>query len=286
MIQTIVRGIGGTVETLFERGAPTSCSVVLYTDGGSKRVNGESCSVDAVATTLSASATAKSTTVTVTSATGIITGRRYILGAVDSTEAYEHVTVKSLSGSTATTWAPILFDHTNGAQFRGLRVYYSASATAVPSTWTNGHAVFTPTDGSDPQTETVHCARSKFPDQLIDTNDIRGVYANADKFFSKIDFPAAFRAARNGVLRDLGGSVIVNTVLATEEFRVLGAYRMFLDRRIDAGPEWTAVFDEAQKEYERIIQKYKEQLPVDADQDGSTTGAADCWYTSVELKRA
>lgn len=285
--QTLVKNIGGTVETQFLDRQPASCTVSVYTSEGAAKVSAQSATVDPVATTLSQAAAAKASTVVLASATGVLVNRRYRLGAASGgTEPDEVVTVKSLSGTTATLWAPLVVAHSSGATFQGTRASYAVTSTQADAVWTNGWATFTPPTG-DTITEAVECYLTKIPDFLCDESDLRRVFPKLAKILdAELDLPAALREARDETLLDLGGKNRAHTFLGFAELRRQAALKFWLLRRYSFGDEWTAQFAVMEAEYEKRKTELIATLPIDADQDGTTSGINDTGFVSGRLERS
>lgn len=282
MLQSVIKGRGGTIETYFLAGRPTSCTVSVYDGSGSAKVSAASGTVDTVNTTITEPADALDTTLTVASATGIVAGRRYLLGANPGAEA---VGVKDIVGSVVTLWAPLVYGHADNETFVGLRVSYAVDSTAAAGLWWDGYAVFTPLTG-DENTETVDCVRRKIPESLIDHSDIRLIIPKEQHALSaELDLGLAFRAARDNMLIDLGGKNRAQTILGVDHFRRPCAIRFWLDRRTEFGEEWAPQMLVLEKEYERLIEQIISQAPVDADQDGATNGPEDRGWTVIQLER-
>lgn len=284
--QVLTKNVGGTVETQFLDRQPASCLVSVFTGEGSAKVSAAAATVDTVATTLNGAVAAKATTVVVASATGIITNRRYRIGGTAAGEADEVVTVKLVSGTTVTPWAPLGLAHSTGATFQGCRVSYAVTSTAADNVWTNGWATFTPPTG-DTITEAVECYLTKIPDFLCDESDLRLVFPKLGKNLdAEMDMVAALREARDEVLLDLGGKNRAHTFLGAAEFRRQAALKFWLLRRYSFGDEWTAQFVAMEAEYEKRKTELIATMPVDADQDGTTTGVNDTGFVSGRLERA
>lgn len=283
--EVLIKNVGGTVETYFVDRRPATCTVTLYSDQGSIKVDAASATVDPVTTTASV-ITAGTTTVTLADASSVVSGRRYILGTTASTAPQEIVTVKSLASSTATLVHPTLYAHNAGDAFRGGRVYYTVASTAVTGTWFGGYAVFTP-DAGDPLTEAVDCSLRKIPDYLCDLAYCYLVFPEGKaKLSARLDVSLALKEARNSFLRDLGGKFQVQCMLADDDLRYGCALRFWLMRRFEFGPDWTEMMDKLQAEYEHEVAKLQTQMPVDGDSDGVTTGPNDGGVTSGRLERA
>jgi len=286
-IQVLQKDVGGTIETQFLDRQPSSCTVTLYTDAGTKKVDAASATVDSVATTLSSAAAAKATTIALASATGVVVNRRYRLGAATaSTEPHEVVTVKSLSASTATLWAPLLVAHAAGSAVQGTRVSYAVASTAADSTWIGGWADFTPNSG-DVVSEGVDCYLRKIPEFACDESDLRQIWPKADKALdAELDLPAAIKQARDMFLLDLGGKTRSHCFIGADVFRRAVAVKFWLLRRFSFGDAWTAQMDKLEAEYERLVKDLQQQTPADVDQDGTTSGRDDGGWTTISLERA
>ncbi len=282
MLQSVIKGRGGTIETYFLGGQPVSCTVSLYDGNGSAKVSAAAGVVDTVSTTISAAADAGDTEITVVSATGLVAGRRYLLGVSPGAEV---VGVKDIVGLVVTLWAPLVYGHASAETLKGLRVSCAVDATAAASVWWDGYAVFTPLTG-DENTETVDCVRRKIPEALIDETDIRMIIPKDQAALSaELDRGLAYRAARDNMLMDLGGKNRAQTILGVDHFRRPCAIRFWLDRRTEFGEEWAPQMKVLEGEYERLLEQIVSQAPVDADQDGATNGPEDRGFTVIQLER-
>ena len=282
MLQALLKDRGGTVETYFVDRRPTSCTVSIYDGSGSAKVDSAACTVDSVNTTTTASVDVDVDTISLASVTGIVAGRRYLLGGT----VPEVVSVKAVAGSAVTLWAPLGLEHASGSAFQGLRVSYAVSGASCGALWWDGYADFVP-DSGDVQTESVDCVRRKVPEQLIDVSDIRELFSEEQKALSaSLDLPRAFRSARDQMLIDFGGKNRANTLIGTDHFRRPCAAKFWLMRRHEFGPEWQDAMTVLEREYDGLIQRLISQVPVDADQDGSTNGPNDRGFTVITLERA
>jgi hypothetical protein len=285
--QVLTKGVGGTVETQFLDRYVTSCTVGVYNAQGSAKVPaGTAATVDTVNTTLNGAVAARATSVILTSATGVVCNRRYRIGGVAAGEPNEVVTVKAVSGTTVTLWAPLVVAHATLAAFAGTRVSYAVTSTQAGEVWTNGWATFTPTSG-DTITEAVECYLTKIPEFLCDESDLRLVFPKlAKNLDAELDLPQALREARDETLLDLGGKNRAHTFLGAAEFRRQAALKFWLLRRYSFGDEWTAQFTVMEAEYERRKTELIATMPIDADQDGTTSGQNDYGFTVGRLERA
>lgn len=285
-IQAIVKGVGGTVDTYFLTGPPSSCTVTLYSDAGSAKVSAAAATVDSVSTTTVATVAAKASSVVLTSAAGVVEGRRYLLGAIASTEPSEVVTVRSLSASTASLVAPTMFAHTAATQFRGIRVSYAVSSTQADALWWGGHADFIPAAG-DPISEVVDCVKHKIPDALCDESDLREVFPKLAKMVdAELDISRSLRVARDEFLVDFGGKFRVHSALGAGEYRRACAMRWWLNRRYGLGADWKEDMDVLYEDYKTRIAHLQSQVPFDTDGDERTDGVDDHGFTTVALERA
>jgi len=285
-IQALIKNVGGTIETYFLDRQVTTCTVSLYTSTGTKKVDTASATCDTTSTTTSAIAEAGDDTLTLTSASGVVEGRQYLLGGTDGSEPREVVTAKSISGTVVTLWGALNYDHATGTTFKGLRVSYAVSSSACDTLFWDGWADFIPSSG-DVNTEIVYCVLRKIPDDLIGEPDIMMVFPSGREMLDTgIDLPRALREARDQFLFDLGGKNRAHTVLGASVFRRPCAIKFWLLRRHTMGDEWQKTMDVLKDEYETLVTKIIEQAPVDADQDGSTSGVNDGGFTMVRLDRA
>jgi len=285
LIQAVVKNRGGTIETYFLDRRPVSCTVSLYNGEGSVKVDAATATVDTVNTTLSGAAARGAFTLSLASAAGVVVGRRYLVGATDSTEPREVVTVKSIASTTATLWAPLHYAHSSGVSFGGTRCTYAVSSSQADVLWWDGYADWTP-DSGEVVTEVVDCVLRKIPENLIDETDIRDVLPKAMKILdAEVDMPAALRSARDEFLRRLGGRNRAYCALGADHFRQPCALVFWLQRRYALGDEWMAMMDLMDKELDVLVQKIQSEIPFDNDQDGVTTSQNDGGFTVIKLSR-
>lgn len=285
-LASLVKDVGGTLETYFLDGTPSSCTVNLYNDQGTLKVTAGAATLDPVSTSASSAIASGASTLVLTSAAGVVQGRRYILGALASTEPYEVVTVRSLSASTATLTAPTVTAHSSGAAFKGLRASIAVTSTQADALWAAGHADFIPASG-DPITEEVDCCKHKIPEYLCDETDLRQILPKLAKIIDvELDLPRSLREARDQFLIDFGGKFRVNTALGATAFRRPTALRWWLNRRYALGPDWTDEMDKMQTEYQALLQHLQSQTAFDKDGDERTDGVDDHGWTTIQLDRA
>lgn len=106
--------------------APT---FTVYSPEGATLQTGTS-TLDGVSTTLSGAASAAAQTLSLASATGVTAGRRYLLAGTEE-EGGEVVTVRSISGTTATLVRPLTRAAASGATFKSTRISVSVSAVGT-----------------------------------------------------------------------------------------------------------------------------------------------------------
>ncbi len=176
--------------------------------------------------------------------------------------------------------------------FHGTRAYLDVTSTEAANLWWDGYSLFAPVDGSDVQTETVDCVLRKIPEQACDETDIRRVFPKAAGMLDEeLDMPSAIKEARDWFLIDLGGKgnggrARAMTVLGADHFRRPVAIKFWLQRGPSMGSDWADNIKALQTEYDRILEQIVSLVPVDGDQDGTTTGANDGNYTVGRLQRA
>lgn len=285
-IQTLTKGVGGTLETYFLDRQVSTCTVTVRTGEGGIKLDATAATVDTVATTITTQGSAKATSLALSSAAGVVVGRRYLLGGVSASQPREAVSVKDLTASTATLWAPLRYNHASGTTFKGTRVSYAVASTVCDATWWGGWADWTPNSG-DVQTETVDCTLRKIPEYGCDEADIQQVFPKEGKILdAELDMPRAIKQARDWFLIDLGGKTRAHTFMGADHFRQPIAYKFWLLRRPSMGAEWKDILDELQKDYDRMVTQIQSQVPADVDQDGTTTGQNDGGFTVGTLERA
>ncbi len=287
-LQTLIRGVGGTLYTEFLDRHPVSCTVSVYTAQAGLKVSAAACTIDSLSTTLATIAEAGDDSITLTSAVSCYVGRRYLINATSGdTSTAETVTVKSLSASTATLTAPLWSDHAIGSAVKGTRASYVVPAASADAVWVMGYADFNPNDGTDPQSEWVECFLRKIPEFGCDETDLRRVFAEGAKMLSaNLDRPSALKQARDRFLLDLGGKNRPNVFIATDIFRDAVAMKFWLLRRFEMGDEWKGTLDDLQAAYDVLVGDIQTQVPADNDQDGTTSSPDDGGYTVGTLERA
>lgn len=288
MIQALLRGRGGTIETYFLDRQVTSCTCTVYSGDGTAKLASGAVTIDSVATTISTAAAQGDTTLALATTAGLVVGRRYLIGTQGQAQPAETVTVRNLDVSTTTTTivAPLLYDHAAGAAVSGTRCSVSVGGTVADALWWDGFADFIP-DSGDVQTEVVDCVLRKIPVNLIDETDVRAILPKDGKILDEeLDLQTALREARDQFLIDLGGKIRANTALGTDHYRRPCALKFWLLRRHSLGDNFAQVMDGMQREYEIMLDKIRSQVPVDADQDGTTNSQNDGGFTVISLERA
>lgn len=277
MLQSVIVGIGGTIETEFIGGRPASCTVSIINADASVRVAAVAATPDSVNTTAAVATAAQDTTVTLTSAAGVVNdGRRYLFDGED-------VTVRSVSGSVVTLWAPLALPHAIGASFAGVRVTYSVSAGVCAAEWWDAQAVWTPASG-DPQTEDLNCSTRKIPINLIGLTDVREVEPKALAMIStELDLPRSFRRARNLTLLALGAKDRANSHIGVDVFRLVAGHQWVLDRRTECGDHWGEQMKIHEAERGRLIALALGQAPQSDGAGGTIPGALGAVFPDINL---
>lgn len=124
--------VGGTIVTdeLDER-PDASPTYEVKSESGAVLASGTA-TVDSVSTTLAAGASQGAQSISLTSATGVTIGRRYLLTGAEIVGG-EWVTIRGLSGTTATLARPLALSHASGASVVSTRVSCAVSAAACAS---------------------------------------------------------------------------------------------------------------------------------------------------------
>ncbi len=286
MGQALIKNVGGTVETYFLDRQVTSCTASLYSGMGGAQITSGGVTIDAVTTTIASQGTKGATTLSLASATGVVVGRRYLLGASAAVQPNEVVTVKDLTASTATLWAPLAYTHASGTAYTGTRVALTVTSTQASTLWWDGYCDFIPSTG-DPVVETVDCVLRKIPEVLIDETDILDILPKAQKILdAEQDMKGAIKRARDEFLRIMGGKNRANCALGQDHFRRPCALTFWILRRYALGEAFQAEIELMIKERDFLIQNIQSSIPFDQDQDGVTEGANDGGYTVGVLGRA
>lgn len=110
--------------------ADATPAFVVYNGSGGTALSSTSVTMDAVDTTLNGALSAGATTAVLTSVSGVTAGRRYLMGGSEDAGG-EFVTVKSLSGSTATLVRPLRYAHATASAFQSTRVTCAVTADTV-----------------------------------------------------------------------------------------------------------------------------------------------------------
>lgn len=123
----ILKDFGGSFSINLPR-TPDTGTVTgsLYTPGGGE-LGAASVTVDTFSTTLAASASLGALQLTLSSSAGASTWNQYLLDGPES-QGGEMVTLKAVSGSTATLLRPLLLSHASGATLGGVKVTIGVSA--------------------------------------------------------------------------------------------------------------------------------------------------------------
>lgn len=276
MIQAILVGVGGPVETAFVGYRPNSCTLTIFESDGTPVIPGSVCTVDPVNTTISVAALAGDTTVTITSATSVTTRRRYLLGD-------EEVTVRSVLGLVATLCAPLERAHVIATPFQGLRVSFQVTAGTASTEMLDLRAVFVPDTGV-PQAEACEFAMNVVPSQLISEIDIRKVIPK-DRLAlaTELDLATALADARDNLVIDMGGSQRAHARLGVDHLRRLCAHRFWLDRELEFGTDWGVPMARIQQKYDRMLHMIASQAPVVSAGGTAIAGPKDAAFPDFDL---
>ena len=266
MSQDLVKDVGGTVETEFLSGRPASCTFKLIASDGEVLVDEMGATVDLVNTTASVAAAARGLTATLASVANIATdGRRYLFDG-------EEVTVKSISGSVVTFWAPLMFDHAIGAPFVGVRVTATVDGADCPDEFWDARAVFTPLSGS-PQTEAVNCATDVIPLNLIGLQDLRDVNPNPQMSVSKeLNLPRSLRVARDTAVMMVGTKARAANHIGVNFFRRFASLVWWCQRRSEYGENWAPEIDKLEAERDAELARGQGQAPRSDGAGGTVPG--------------
>jgi hypothetical protein len=263
--QDVLKGVGGEVSTEFLGGRPASCTFRLVGSNGTELQAEGPATVDPVATTLSAPAAAGAVAVTLTSAVGVETdGRRYLLDGED-------VTIKSLSGATATLWAPLLLAHAAGATFEGVTVTATIDAVTAADEFWDARGIFTPLTGPR-QTEAINCASDVIPRDLIGLQDIRDANPNPQMAVSKeLNLARSLRFARDEAVMMIGTETRAAKHIGVAFFRPFAALVWWCQRRPEFGENWAPELDRIETRRDQLKAMALGQSPV-ASGEGTIPG--------------
>jgi len=279
MSQDVIYGRGGTIDTHFLGHRPTTCTVTIYDANATALVTAGSCTVDPVNTTLSAPSLIGDLSVVVASATGIVAGRRYLLDG-------EEVTIKSVSGTTVSIWAPLFFPHASASAFQGLRVSYAVAPNLVSAVAMDCQAVFTP-DTGDEQAEAIHFVLRLIPVNLISLIDVRDILPKAIMALSSdLDVPRALRMARENTMLLLGSKNRAESHLGVDYFRMVAARQFWIDREFEFGGQFRDDIARLRDERDHLKAMIVAQSPVVNGDNTTTAGPGIVSFPDVALELA
>lgn len=108
-------------------------TVTLRTGDGGAIFSDQNVTASTISTTISASASAGDRTITVASATGISSDREFWLRTPN-----EKVKCKTISGTTVTLYAPLVYSHASSSTAEGTRLTYTVTAAQAATMFWDG----------------------------------------------------------------------------------------------------------------------------------------------------
>lgn len=237
VFQEVLKEVGGTVITEFLGGRPASCTFKLVGSNGTELQASAAATVDSVNTTASVAAAAGDLSATLTSVVGIaVDGRRYLFDGED-------VTVKSVSGSVVTFWAPLMLNHAIGAAFQGCLVTATIDAASCDDEFWDARGIFTPASGPA-QTEPVNCSTDIIPRNLIGLQDVRDANPNPQMSVSKeLNIPRSLMVARDEAMLLIGLKQRASKHIGASAFRQVASLVWWKQRRTEYGENWGPELD-------------------------------------------
>lgn len=208
--------------------------------------------LDAVNTTLSADAAAGALTLSLTSATGVSAGRRYLVGGPEAAGG-EWVTVRSLSGTTATLLRRLKRACAAAATFQGTRLTFAITTASTASPGRNYRVEWTSPEGvvtAVPFDVTRYAPVSGLTgEELLDLDPL---------FFSRVSaeewLPGRVAAAWEMILRHISQAYAPGGLAGTVDLTTAHGYlvRALLAENFGKG-------DEAQAELEDLRKRYAQE---------------------------
>lgn len=125
---------------------PSGAGTAVVRDVRGGQLEAVTPTLDTVNTTLAASADAGALTLSLTSATGVSAGRRYLVGGPEG-EGGEWVTVRSLSGTTATLVRRLQRARASAVTFVGTRLTFAVTTASTASPGRNFRVEWTSPEG-------------------------------------------------------------------------------------------------------------------------------------------
>lgn len=278
--QHITRGHGGTIRVEFAQ-TETSATVVIVDGAGQTKVNETAATWVGLSTDLSGAVTAGGTSIVVSSAADFTSGLDFWV-----LNPREHHRCKSLSGTTVTLWAPLLYDHPDSSVVESTEFTLTVTSDQANAQWFDGWAKWTPGSGAAPVYTGVECTPYELPRIANQTDLTTLIPTLADQIDDTEDVNATLDAAHADVLSMLGARSRARVSPASREFVRATCYRWAVNHFGSLmGPtarEMEATFaDRLNLE----LQALSEIVPQDPDGDGLISETEQRGYRSREIIR-
>lgn len=262
--QHILYGAGGTV-SVNASARPTAATVTIKTGEGSAVVEDEAATVSTINTTLSAAAVKGAAVLALASATGVSCGSDILLASPPET-----VRVKSISGTDATLWRPVINDHASGVAATGTMITYTVSAGDAATLFFDGRCEWTL---DSVLTHVTSCECTKYPlVREVAATEV-SLYDEAPSFHLMLsegdDTLALLDNSHAEVLQRIGGKARIRVYTGSELFRQATVFavmrRLYRSRPGDSARE---MYERYTAEMNEAIERLQGYAPRDGDQDG------------------
>lgn len=259
-VQYIVKDEGGTLE-LYLHERPSTATVSVENDLGTDIIETANATISDFSASLASGAVSGATSISLSDATGL-TAEMFASFATPR----EEVQVKSVSGSTAELWQPLLYDHATSATIDSPRVHYEVSSSqANVDTFYGGRVIWT----IDGKKYVNSCELTKWPIKFSTT--LHSLYSIDPGFARFVDrdenIDISLRGCFNEVLTEIGGRGRIHIYTAGPEFNRLVALKYFVMLYSRHGEQTKDLKESYEEQYERKLGKIISGLPVDWNQD-------------------
>lgn len=240
--------------------------------------------LDAVNTSLSADADAGALTLSLTSATGVVAGRRYLVGGPEAGGG-EWVTIRALSGTTATLVRRLQRARASGSGFVGTRLTFAVTtaSTAAPGRnfrveWTSPEGVVTPV----PFDVTRYAPTSALTGEELRDLD--------PAFFARVSagewLPGRVASAWEMILRHVSQQVAPGALIGMVDLTTAHGYlvRALLAESFGKSDEARAELDDLRRRYAQERDAALAACAYDERQTGAASNARG-FYRRIQLVR-
>jgi hypothetical protein len=244
--------------------------VVRLPSGGEAQTS-TAATLDGVDTALAAAAAAGAATLSLASATGVTAGHRYLLGGSEAAGG-EVVTVKSVSGATATLVRPLQRAAASGASFESARVTMAVAAAAVQRIARHYHAELTYTVGAAarPVVHVPFDVTRYVPFSALSLENVRAL----DPLFAKrlaagTHWPDLREAAWDLILARIAATKAPGALVGTLDLTIPHGYavRMLVAETAGQTPEQAAARDDLRTRFAQELDACLARAAFDDDGD-------------------